>query len=511
MRKIFTLGLMMALMPGMGFCGQGVIDQLIAQKQEKMKKLEKCKGTTKNLKIAGISTLGITAVGVGANIAEAVVLNDYKDKVKTATAERDKQQKIKNDREEKEAAEKAKAEKDAKAAADKEGFTKWCTLNNGTMNGETTCVVSYGAIDAASYEDLLGLVTKVKAVVSCSNDVYDKSSKLRQLSCTTKEYGGNVVYNFDFSAAQCKNGTVDEENNTCSTAAQGQVQEHNINKIVDFPEDVMDTIDSWFSQNGIDCKTKGTSFSGLNSVNIDCDNVQHRFTFTAIKCADANKEYKTGRCEDKGLQPQMNQAPNPNKPKNPVIYQKPQTNPAPNPDKPKNPVIYNGEKSCNVDAGYEFVNGECVKKEQEDYATPEKLQEQIRQMQNEQTGHSCPAGRVWSDGVNGCIDENDFATPEKLQEQVKQMQEERTGHSCPNGETWNVAANRCIDENDYATPEKLQKQIKQMQEERTGHSCPDGKVWNDEVYDCVSVNQQTVQSQQSSMQSREDVFGGWGM
>ena len=75
------------------------ITQLIAEKQAKMEKLEKCQGTTKSLKIAGISTLGITAVGVGANIAEAVVLNKTKDEVKKATEARDEQKKIKEARE----------------------------------------------------------------------------------------------------------------------------------------------------------------------------------------------------------------------------------------------------------------------------------------------------------------------------------------------------------------------------------------------------------------------------
>ena len=69
------------------------IEKLIAEKQAKMEKLKKCKGTTKNLKIAGISTLGITAVGVGANIAEAVVLNEEKGKLKTEKANLEKAQK----------------------------------------------------------------------------------------------------------------------------------------------------------------------------------------------------------------------------------------------------------------------------------------------------------------------------------------------------------------------------------------------------------------------------------
>ena len=62
------------------------VSQLIAEKQAKMKKLEKCKGTTKGLKIAGISTLGVTAVGIAGNIAEAVILDQKKTKTAEVTA-----------------------------------------------------------------------------------------------------------------------------------------------------------------------------------------------------------------------------------------------------------------------------------------------------------------------------------------------------------------------------------------------------------------------------------------
>ncbi len=98
MKKAIISSLILSLIPG--FC-LGVNDRiykLMQEKQAKMEKLEKCQGTTKNLKIAGLSTLGITAVGVGANIAEAVVLNDYKSDVAKAKDARDAQQKIKDDR-----------------------------------------------------------------------------------------------------------------------------------------------------------------------------------------------------------------------------------------------------------------------------------------------------------------------------------------------------------------------------------------------------------------------------
>lgn len=92
MKKCFVIGLIMALVPGMCPAVNTRISDLTTEKLEKMKRLEKCQGTTKGLKIAGLSTLGVTAVGVAGNIAEAVVLNDYKDKVKKEKTELSKQQ-----------------------------------------------------------------------------------------------------------------------------------------------------------------------------------------------------------------------------------------------------------------------------------------------------------------------------------------------------------------------------------------------------------------------------------
>ena len=47
------------------------IQELLRQKEEKAKQLEACDGKRKAWMIAGISTIGLTAVGVGVNIAQA--------------------------------------------------------------------------------------------------------------------------------------------------------------------------------------------------------------------------------------------------------------------------------------------------------------------------------------------------------------------------------------------------------------------------------------------------------
>ncbi len=76
MKKYFLLPLLLALVPNMVFGASARFTQLVREKQRKMEQLEKCMGTNKGLKIAGISTLGLTAAGVAANIYEAKTIKD---------------------------------------------------------------------------------------------------------------------------------------------------------------------------------------------------------------------------------------------------------------------------------------------------------------------------------------------------------------------------------------------------------------------------------------------------
>ena len=60
------------------------IANLTKQKLDKIAKMQECQKNTKGLKIAGITTLGVSAIGIGANIGEAVALNKLDDKIDTA-------------------------------------------------------------------------------------------------------------------------------------------------------------------------------------------------------------------------------------------------------------------------------------------------------------------------------------------------------------------------------------------------------------------------------------------
>ena len=74
LRKYILPILLISILPGICFGASARYTQLVREKQRKIEQLEKCMGTNKGLQIAGISTLGLTAVGVAGNIAEAKII-----------------------------------------------------------------------------------------------------------------------------------------------------------------------------------------------------------------------------------------------------------------------------------------------------------------------------------------------------------------------------------------------------------------------------------------------------
>ena len=86
MKKIISfVGLFAVMGAGVGDA-HGVamsaqVRRLLQQKQEKIEQLEKCEGKKQGWMIAGISTIGLTAVGVGVNIAQASKSNRLSDEI----------------------------------------------------------------------------------------------------------------------------------------------------------------------------------------------------------------------------------------------------------------------------------------------------------------------------------------------------------------------------------------------------------------------------------------------
>ncbi len=68
------------------------IRRLLEEKEEKIKQLEQCDGKRKGWMIAGISTIGLTAVGIGVNIAQSNKSNRLSDQIDNAKQELDKHQ-----------------------------------------------------------------------------------------------------------------------------------------------------------------------------------------------------------------------------------------------------------------------------------------------------------------------------------------------------------------------------------------------------------------------------------
>ena len=84
MKKIFACVLAMCPMVASADYLDDKIAALTKEKLDKIAKLEECQKSAKGLKIAGITTLGVSAIGIGANIGEAVALKNYDAKINTA-------------------------------------------------------------------------------------------------------------------------------------------------------------------------------------------------------------------------------------------------------------------------------------------------------------------------------------------------------------------------------------------------------------------------------------------
>ena len=145
MKKYFLIGLIIAIAPNFCFGAGARYTQLVREKQRKMEELEKCMGSTQGLKIAGLSTLGLTAVGVAGNVAEAKKLDEYESGIKSKEKELEK---IQEDIAEKQAEiNKAKEEAEAAAAAQKKAeeearnlYKTNCSKTFGTLDSKGMCI-----------------------------------------------------------------------------------------------------------------------------------------------------------------------------------------------------------------------------------------------------------------------------------------------------------------------------------------------------------------------------------
>ena len=144
MKKIISFVGLFAVMSAVFGDAHGVamsanIRRLLQEKQEKIEQLEKCEGKKQGWMIAGISTIGLTAVGVGVNIAQASKSNRLSDEIEmektTLQRQQDELDRIQNDIATKQA---EKAEEERKRAEEEERRRNATNGNDGGI--ETSAV-----------------------------------------------------------------------------------------------------------------------------------------------------------------------------------------------------------------------------------------------------------------------------------------------------------------------------------------------------------------------------------
>lgn len=137
MKFIKTISFLSVMTVAMSSVSYGVpmtpqIRNLLEEKEEKIKALEQCDGKRKGWMIAGISTIGLTAVGVGVNIAQSSKSNKLSDQIDNANQELQRHEthldQIQSQISEKER-EKAEVEKAAREGTQKQGAAEDKTGN----------------------------------------------------------------------------------------------------------------------------------------------------------------------------------------------------------------------------------------------------------------------------------------------------------------------------------------------------------------------------------------------
>lgn len=226
MKRYFLIGLLVSIVPNICFGYSARYTQLVREKERKMAELEKCTGSTKGLKIAGISTLGLTAVGVAGNVIEAKKIKDYDKDIKSA------QQSIAQ--KERELSEKEAEIADIKA---KTAYKNNCIstggkmLQNGTcdcgsnmqLNSDGSCVLKINTDFEFEYE------TEEESDPTPEMIAYDqqkeacngtfKEGKCECADGYTPDENGKCVYNFGATQTTkdktCPDGYTPDENGNC--------------------------------------------------------------------------------------------------------------------------------------------------------------------------------------------------------------------------------------------------------------------------------------------------------
>lgn len=221
MRKYILLGLLIGIMPNICLGASIRYSQLIKEKQRKIEELEKCTGSTGKLKIAGISTLGLTAAGVAGNVVEAQKIKEYgkeseklDKKLETARTEKEA--------EEKKLKEKEKRETESKECMESEGFKNAKLIENMKKDDEGNCVIESCVKNASENEDGTDCECKDQYEESGNRCVKKEDpQKLSEVDVEKDTEYNDAYLSWDFGG-DC-NGALDSNSNRQSADSCGNL------------------------------------------------------------------------------------------------------------------------------------------------------------------------------------------------------------------------------------------------------------------------------------------------
>ena len=191
MKKMFACVLALCPMIASADYLDDKIASLTKEKLDKIAKLEECQKSTKGLKIAGITTLGVSAIGIGANIGEAVKLNKLEAQIGSAeTNKSDLDRQISAAKEEKAKKEKAAEEEQERQ---RQAANNTCGVRECGTSKENFLANATGAADAVC-------VNANWFPTSCKSD-YQGIAK----TCTSKGETVNYVLHCNVAKAVEKN------------------------------------------------------------------------------------------------------------------------------------------------------------------------------------------------------------------------------------------------------------------------------------------------------------------
>ena len=216
MKKILTCVLTLCPMVASADYLDDKLANLITEKQNLISQLEECQKAKGGLMVAGITTLGVSAIGIGANIGEAVALKKYDAKINTAV-----QTKSDLDVQIIDAQRKKAEEEDARLAAQSGVNLVYQPVMPG-VDVNNTCGIQTCSPDTPTQAmlDMLNATTAVcKDGVWVAQSCKDNFTGI-QKSCTLN--GQLVLY-----IESCNSNGVQPEQKTCSEITSAWLSERN--------------------------------------------------------------------------------------------------------------------------------------------------------------------------------------------------------------------------------------------------------------------------------------------